>query len=185
MRQGRNSTEEIHAAFQHALGMGDFTAGELTKGAGVTASVAARYVRSWVSTGIAEIARTEGRTRRYRITQFARESIGAGVERDRLLETSEPVTEQLWRSMRMQKEFSAADLASTSLGVTEAQAQGYCSLLLEGGYLRVTRTAIPGKRTARYRLIKPTGAHAPVECRVRAIWDANEEEFTHIVRGRR
>ncbi len=185
MRQGRNSTEEIHAALRHALGLSEFTSVELSAGAGVAQATATRYLRNWIAMGIAEIARTEGRQRFYRITQFARESADAGAERDLLIESGDTVTEQLWRSMRMQREFSAADLASTCEGVTELQAQGYCALLLEGGYLRVVRTAIPAKRTARYRLIKATGATAPRECRVRAIWDANMDDFTHIVRGRR
>ena len=46
--------------------------------------------------------------------------------------------------------------------------------------MRVTRKAKPGVNEAFYRLIRDTGPRAPVEKRVRAIYDPNEERLTHV-----
>lgn len=90
----------------------------------------------------------------------------------------------MWRTARRLKDFSATDLVAWSsteeTPVDHKAARRFCELLLRGGYVRVTRKAKHGVNDAFYRLIRDTGPRAPVEKRVRAIYDPNEERLTHV-----
>lgn len=188
MSQGRTSQEELHAAFLAVLERDEFTAEDITRACGVSASVAARYVRNWKRTGVAELARTEGYRRYFRIAPHARTDEALGRIRDELIDgPTESEHGNMWRSMRMLMEFTPIDVAAHSstdkTSVSEIVASAYCRLLVAAGYLRVVRKAVPGKRTATYRLIRNTGPRPPRERRVRAVYDENLGEFTHINRG--
>ena len=83
----------------------------------------------------------------------------------------------MWTAMRGLATFSPLDIsaqASTDdIEVTLLQARKYCRTLLEHGYLKVVRKAVPGKREPVYRLIRNTGPVAPREVRVTKLEDLN------------
>lgn len=83
----------------------------------------------------------------------------------------------MWTAMRGLATFTPLDIsaqASTDdIEVTVPQARKYCRTLLEHGYLKVVRKAVPGKREPVYRLIRNTGPVAPREIRVTKLEDVN------------
>lgn len=92
--------------------------------------------------------------------------------------------ENMWRTMRIMGEFTAAELsmrASTAeTKVAEATAKKYLQRLSEAGYLSVIDKGHPyirgiGAKAARYRLIqsKYTGPRPPMVQRTRSIYDPN------------
>ncbi len=188
MSQGRTSQEELHAAFLAVVEKTEFLPEDIQRACGVSPSVAARYVRNWKRTGVAEVARADGHRRYYRIAAHARADQATQEIRDEMVAApSETQHGNMWRTMRLLSEFTPTDIAAHSSTeetyVSELIAGAYCRVLVAAGYLRVVRKAVPGKRTATYRLIRNTGPHAPREKRVRAVYDENLGEFTHVARG--
>ncbi len=106
-----------------------------------------------------------------------------GVHAPRLRRDGTPVVmgsgnDNLWRSMRMQKDgFTPLDLAVLStnelITVSEEAAKSYCKHLLAAGYLKVVKQARPGHSQAVYRLIKNTGPKPPQIQRVKRVFDPN------------
>jgi hypothetical protein len=93
------------------------------------------------------------------------------------------VRQQLWSAMRGLKDFTPVDLAAhcrSDLAVELSEASGYCQALLRAGYLKVTRTAIPGKREASYKLVRNSGPRAPAEKRVVVVWDPNDCAYAYV-----
>jgi len=144
-------------------------------------------VADWVKSNRAEMVRVgEKRRNRYRL-------IGdTGLEPLRRRIDGTAITRQtahgnMWRTARNLSVFTPADLAIHSttdvVSVDEEEASAYCRLLLRGGYLRVERKARPGHHQALYKLIRNTGPAAPRERRVRAVYDDNLCQFTHIAEG--
>jgi hypothetical protein len=89
-----------------------------------------------------------------------------------------PGREQLWRTMKIIGEFTAADLASAAATPTctiaEATAHEYCKFLARADYLAITRepsSALP----TRYRLAagRWTGPMAPQIRRTKELYDPN------------
>ena len=188
MTQGRTSAQELHAAFNAVVELKEFTAEDIIRATGVVASVAARYVRTWTRTGVAEVARNDHGKRLYRIAAHARADDACRVQRDRMSAiSSETQHGNMWRSMRMLAEFSPVDIAAHSTTekahVTQDIASAYCRMLVAAGYLKVVRKALPGRRVAIYRLIRNTGPRPPRERRVRAVYDENLDRFTHVAHG--
>ena len=112
----------------------------------------------------------------------------AGVHPPRIRPNGEPVqqgkgTENIWRSMRMLRQFTPRDIVAHSntdtVTVSDATAQSYCSILLRAGYLRVLRKAQPGKHQATYKLIRNTGPLPPQIQRVKQVFDQNLGEVTY------
>ncbi len=85
----------------------------------------------------------------------------------------------MWTAMRGLREFTAADLAAYAsnggIDVSEATAKTYLTHLLDAGYLKVLRRAIPGRRPAQYRLLRNTGPFGPCVKRVKVLADPNTE----------
>lgn len=86
--------------------------------------------------------------------------------------------EQMWRTMRMLKEFSSRDIAlhasTDTVRVTDETARSYCSMLMTYGYLRCIRKATP-RRRATYRLVRNSGPLAPQIQRVKQVFDPNSK----------
>lgn len=164
------------AAWAIALRYEDpFGYAEIAADAHISVARASALVRLWVQEGRCEVVQEGHRLRKlHRV-------VGRAA---RLPEPVGTVPGNLWNSMRGLKSFSPVDLAAHSTTpdviVTLAAAQAYCQTLLRAGYLRVERTAIPGRREAIYRLIRNSGPRPPRERRVRAVWDENLAEYTHI-----
>lgn len=93
----------------------------------------------------------------------------------------------LWRSMRAFRSFSPVDLVAHSntpdCAVSLEASREYCQMLTRAEYLRVERPGIPGQREAIYRLVNNTGPRAPMERRVRAVYDENLGKIVHLAGG--
>lgn len=125
-----------------------------------------------------------GEAVRYRLAR------DVGVEAPRVNKQGRHVTqglarEQLWRTIKILGEFSAAtlaDAASTPAApVAEPSAAEYCHFLERAGYLRITRQASPGI-AARYRLVPSrwSGPRPPMIQRVKQLYDPNLGEVVYI-----
>ncbi|WP_039017321.1 hypothetical protein [Halocynthiibacter namhaensis] len=111
-----------------------------------------------------------------------------GVHAPRLKLDGKPVVQgtgnlNMWRTIRMVNQFNPRDLALQSstdeVGVTEATARTYCTMLLKAGYLRVLQKAVPNKRQAIYKLIRNTGPLPPQIQRVKQVYDPNIKEVVY------
>ncbi len=108
-----------------------------------------------------------------------------GFYAPRLNRKGEPVTqglgvEQMWRAMRIMKQFTAKDLAlhatTDTVSVSVATAKSYCSMLLACGYLACLQKA-NARRQATYRLMpdRNSGPLAPQIQRVKQVFDPNSK----------
>ena len=149
-----------------------FTYQQLAADNRVPVETATSIVRGWQRDGIVIVAaeaRTDGQQhKRFRINpDFKAPDSPKG-------RTS---LHNMWHAMRGLKAFTLQDIAAW--GTTEAvqvsldSARSYASALLEAGYLRVERKAVPGRHDAIYRLIKNTGPVPPMLRRVEAVVDLN------------
>lgn len=70
--------------------------------------------------------------------------------------------QRMWRSMRILRQFTTADIESTA-EVRARNARQYVRTLLDAGYLRTVQAAQPGVvgGGAVYALVRNTGPHAP------------------------
>lgn len=100
-----------------------------------------------------------------------------GVDAPRVRKDGTPVTQgigrrQIWNAMQVLKEFSPRDLAFNASTddhrVAEGEANTYCKVLCQAGYL-------VARGTGRYALIpsKWTGPHPPQIQRTRQVYDPN------------
>ncbi len=112
-----------------------------------------------------------------------------GVDAPRVRKDGTPVTQgqgrqQMWNSMRIIKQFTAADLAfnatTDELKVAENEARDYCKMLCHAGYLKVISQGKPGHKAgtgsrSRYMLIPAmwTGPQSPQIQRTRQVYDPN------------
>lgn len=100
------------------------------------------------------------------------------VRKDGAAVTQGLVTEQLWRGMCMEKDFTYADLIETaSIEIQVETVKAYCKMLLATGYLRVIDKANPFTgQIAKYRLIRNKGPKPPQIQRVKRVYDPNTRE---------
>ncbi|WP_353428726.1 hypothetical protein [Paracoccus denitrificans] len=86
--------------------------------------------------------------------------------------------EQMWRAMRIMKEFKAVDLAlhatTDEIAVSIETAKSYCTMLLACGYLACIQKA-NAHRQATYRLVRNSGPLAPQIQRVKQVFDPNSK----------
>lgn len=106
-----------------------------------------------------------------------------GVEAPRVRKNGEQVTQgrardAMWRTMRILREFTWAELAhiasTEETAVHREDARSYCQLLKLAGYLITAAPGGPGK-PERYRFVtsRNTGPRAPMLQRVRQVFDPN------------
>lgn len=107
-----------------------------------------------------------------------------GVDAPRVTRRGKPVTqgsgrERLWRSMRILKDFSLAELVATaSVGgapVARHEAYTYLLALVKASYVRSTVAPTTTGRLARYLLVPAfnTGPRAPMVQRIKQVYDPN------------
>lgn len=166
------------AAWAAAIRLGEFSYAGLSAAVSIPLDRATRLVRGWVRSGAVEaLGKQGGRTLRFRCRPEATPGPTPPTP---------PSGEgNMWRTMRaMRAAFTPTDIAAHATTgdvlVSRDEAQLYCQLLARAGYLRVARKAAPPRREAVYRLVRDTGPQPPRERRVRAVWDANLAEFTHL-----
>ncbi|WP_447926920.1 hypothetical protein [Vreelandella sp. EE27] len=105
-----------------------------------------------------------------------------GAEAPRVMRSGKvsppPGREQMWRTMKIIGEFSAASLAEAAstpqASVATTTANEYCVMLAHADYLSIVSPAQPG-RAARYRLApgRWTGPMAPQIRRTKEMYDPN------------
>ncbi|PTE20247.1 hypothetical protein C5F48_18600 [Cereibacter changlensis JA139] len=162
-------------AWEIALRMEVFGYAEIAAELLIGMEPATDIVRGWEAAGRVRVQRGgNGNSRKmFELTPAYREPKDRGSQ----------VSQQLWTAMRGLKSFTPVDLAShcrADLRVDLREASAYCQTLLRAKYLRVSRTAVPGKREATYRLVKNTGPRAPREKRVAAVWDPNDSAYSYV-----
>jgi len=177
MRDEKDILQQV--AWTAAGRLVEFDRRALAEAAQIGIDTAGTWIRRWAKAGrIEALGKKGGTTERYRVIGEAREAPPkmAGNQTPDL---------NMWRSMRaFRAPFTAIDIAAHSttedVSVSAETARAFCQMLVRSGYLRVLRTAVPGKREAIYRLIRDTGPKPPRERRVRVVWDPNLDEFTHL-----
>lgn len=167
-------TDQERRAWSVACAMETFTVYSLSARAQVRVDLVRKMVPAWGREGRA-VCEGKGARRRHvwRVT---------GGRRMPAL-THSP-TENMWRTMRHLGSFTPADVkmiaCTPAAPVSDEDAQSYCRMLMRAGYLRVLRPAQPGRAAALYALDRNTGPRAPVERRVRAVWDPNTRSYPHV-----
>ncbi|MDN3524322.1 hypothetical protein QWY79_03470 [Halomonas sabkhae] len=95
-----------------------------------------------------------------------------------------PGREQLWRTLRIIGDFTAAGLAEAASTpespIARNTAEEYCHFLQKAGYLQLSRPGSPGI-AARYRLVHSrwTGPLAPMIQRTKCLFDPNTGETVY------
>lgn len=163
--------------------LGEFTYDSLAQEAEASRSSVQSIVASWERQGVVTRG-PHGRGRLIRFKVVADSPRPEWQRADGRARREETVQGNCWTAMRRLKEFTPTDIAanihSERCPVSVDDARAYCQMLSRAGYLRVVRKAMPGKREAAYRLIRETGPLPPRERRVRAVWDDNLCDFTHL-----
>ncbi len=162
--------------------MNIFTKREIHENTDIPNKTITDYVKRLVAGGYVEEHASFAETGRYVLVR------DAGVHPPRIRPNGQPVqqgkgTENMWRSMRMMKQFTPRDLMAHSttdtVSVAEDTAKRYCSMLLKAGYLRVIQKAVPRQRQATYKLLRNTGPLPPQIQRVKQVFDPNICEVTY------
>lgn len=153
-----------------------FNTHEIAAEIGLPVDRVGKLVRTWHSEGL--VQKLDGRGVKGRVIfRIAEQKKVVKPKRDATIHGN------LWMAMRGLGEFCPTDLSAhattDTLEVSARQANDYCRMLLNAGYLKVLRKAVPGRREARYRLIRNTGPKPPRERRVRAVYDDNQEQYVY------
>jgi hypothetical protein len=154
-----------------------FTADELAQASGQSVWAVLRNLTAWRSRGEAEkVTADEDAVARWKMVVLPGKPkrSGAGAQTETVL----------WDTVRLLGTFTAWDvkihIPETRAQVTEDEVRRYLGMLLKAGYLKVIRKAIPGQRTAKYRLIKNTGPLPPVERRTVIVQDPNLDQTVYV-----
>ncbi len=182
----RNYSDALQTLCRNRAGsMEVFTYFDLAAAVGAQTKTIANIVQEWEQKGLVERLgkgpknRLQFKTTTKGRAQFALAESGQS-------KPSISPEKNMWTAMRMLKVFSPEDVAvqarTEAVDITLEQARTFCRMLVRGHepYLKVRRTAVPGRRDAAYQLIRDTGPLPPREARVRAIYDPNLVAFTHV-----
>lgn len=162
--------------------LGDWTYASLADAAGMTYFQVTRHVRGWEQAGAVSAVSLDP-DRRTRFAVINPEAIDVAQDARPAIPARPRQTPagNMWTAMRGLGSFTPVDLAAHAsteeVQVTLDAARAYARALARGGYLRIVRKAIPGKREAIYRLVRNTGPLAPRERRVTLLYDANQDAF--------
>lgn len=163
-----------------------FTVADIHANTSISATTIRTYVRSLERAGF--VAR-DGEVTKRSVTHIANQFVSRryrlasdiGVEAPRVREDGEIVTqgrarEQMWRTMRVLREFTWSELAAIAsteaVPVARDDARKYCAALRVAGYLVSIRPGSAGL-PERYRFVRNTGPRAPMLQRVRQVFDPN------------
>lgn len=171
-----------------AAGRERFTAAELAAEPGLTRARVGTIVRQWARNGwIEDTGDAPKPNEVWQVTDAGREALGEAAAD--LMPVAADAEQNMWRAIRNLRSFSPTDVQGMSCTeeapVSRRRAAKFCRMLEEAGYLRVVRGGVPGRREPIYRLIRNSGRLAPVERRVRATYDPNEDRYVHVVETRR
>lgn len=134
------------------------------------------YIECLVAGAYAERRETDENPE-YRIVNPVK--IAPRLRKDGSVVTQGRGTENMWRTMRMMRQFSPRDLAAHATtgtaNVSVLTARKYCELLVRVGYLRTVKPK-GGRADAIYKLIRNTGPKPPMVQRDKSIFDQNTNE---------
>lgn len=167
--------DQERRAWSVARSMGTFTVYSLSARAQVRVDLVRKLVPAWGREGRA-VCEGKGARRRHVWRIVGGRSLPVLV--------NSPV-ENMWRTMRHLGDFTPADIqmyaCTPDAPVSAEDAQAYCRAMMRAGYLRVLRPAQPQRQVeALYKLARNTGPRAPVERRVRAVWDPNTRAYAYV-----
>lgn len=175
--QANPGRDAIWAAIRSRGGGVPVTAAELVAATKANNKTVRDYLKGLVAAGFMQLEDSDGQAARWTLVRDCGYE-APRVRPDGSAVTQGEVTEQLWRSMYMLKEFSFADLIETAtVTIPVETAKAYCKMLLATGYLQVKQKADPSKaRIARYKLIRNKGPKPPQVQRVKRVYDPNTRE---------
>lgn len=159
-----------------------FTVTEIAKATDIPRKTISDYIKRLEAGRYVEKHSGYDETKRFKLLR------DGGVHAPSLKKDGTPSTQgggttNMWRSMRMMKQFTPRDLAMHSttdtVSVSDETAKSYCSMLLKANYLRVLRKATPGKCQATYMFVRNTGPMPPQIQRVKQVFDPNLREVTY------
>ncbi len=160
---------------------GTFTRADIDARGNANRSAVVDYVKRLARAGFIEVTGeiTETGAQTYRLIRDSRET--PRVRRDGSVIEDPPATDQMWRAMKMLRDFTYAELATAASSeratVAPDTAQRYLKHLFDAGYLGVVSGARSGRRgrQTRYRLKRShnTGPRAPMIQRIHRVWDPN------------
>ncbi len=141
------------------------------------------YLNGLEAAGYIERAGTRPREEGNGLVVIYRLLKDCGLEAPRVRKDGSEVTqglgrEQLWRTLKILKEFNGRELAiaasTEAHPVKESEASSYAEALYHAGYLILTEPSKPGKQ-ARYRFNprKNTGPKPPMIQRLKTVYDPN------------
>lgn len=160
-----------------AQGDAEFTIPEIFGGTWISAATIRSYLRSLFAAGIIERTSISSNIVKWKLVR------DDGFYAPRVNRKGEPVTqglgvEQMWRAMRIMKEFTSGELAlhatTEDVAVTVQTAKNYAGMLLACGYLVCVQKG-NATRQATYRLTRNTGPLAPQIQRVKQVFDPNSK----------
>ncbi|ALF02080.1 MULTISPECIES: hypothetical protein [Salipiger] len=145
---------------------------------GIAETTAKTFLLRWEREGRIRVSHRDKQNRKI----FVHAARVTPVDHSSPVEGQTPTPEgNMWRAMRRLGSFTPTDLAAHSnaggVEVSIEKARAYCRQLLGAQYLKVRVTAIPGKREARYSLIRDTGPLPPRTTRMTGVLDPNEQSF--------
>lgn len=153
----------------------EFSTRDLVDGTSQSQWACDNFMRKLKRLSIATFARTDGTTRLYTVFDASASADYSKARR----QTREGA---IWQAMRTLQTFSPPDLAmalSNAEGISREDITSYCSMLVRAKYLTVLVKAVPGERPPRYKLTRNTGPLPPLQKRVTAILDQNEDRLVY------
>ena len=138
------------------------------------------YVTGLRKAGFVELIEKTAINKPYVVTTFTenryRLAKDVGIDAPRVTRDgkilSADINQDLWRAMKILKEFSITDLiASTTQKTTVENVKTYCLFLAKAKYLK--------RNGLRYVFVKNTGAKAPQIQRIKAVFDPNLKKVVY------
>ncbi len=158
----------------------EFTLDSLASSTRVERETIRTYVVGLKKAGFVEVFATAEKKAPYVKTQFRTNCyvlkkdvgfIAPRVTRDGKI-LPDDINQDLWRSMKILKEFSVADLMTTTpRDTTQYNVETYCKMLCRAKYLK--------RNGSRFVFVKSTGAKAPQILRIKAVFDPNLKQIVY------
>ncbi len=152
----------------------EFTLNSLSLGCQIHRDTIETYVIGLRKAGFVELVEKKAISKPFVTTTFTenhyRLAKDVGIDAPRVTRDgkilSAGINQDLWRAMKILKEFSVTDLiASTTQKTTVDNVKTYCLFLTRAKYLK--------RNGSRFVFVKSTGAKAPRILRIKAVFDPN------------
>lgn len=162
----------------------EFTLDSLTTGSRIDRGTIRTYVVGLEKAGFVKVFEKKETDKPFVKTQFKTNCYvlkkDVGIDAPRVTRDGKilppDINQDLWRTMRILKEFSVSDLiASTPRETTFGNVEQYCHFLTRAKYL---------KRTGdRFLFVRNTGAKAPQIQRIKSVYDPNLKKVVYQTGG--